>query len=96
VQRLRRSQRKPFGFNIMVVGKRGGWISYGGNGEMFKGLLTLWISFLGESGLGKTTFMNTLFNSPLTEKIEAKHLADTKTVSIQPRTFGNKLYNKGF
>ena len=62
VQRLKRSPRKPFGFNIMVVG---------------------------ESGLGKTTFMNTLFNAPLTEKWEADRLTETgkRTVAIQPRMF---------
>ncbi|KAJ3194803.1 Septin-6 [Irineochytrium annulatum] len=59
-QRVRRSKRRPYIFNIMVVG---------------------------ESGLGKTTFMNTLFNSPLTEQKVQKNLSNTKTLSIQPVTY---------
>ncbi|KAF9364208.1 Septin-6 [Mortierella sp. NVP85] len=39
---------------------------------------------VGESGLGKTTFMNTLFNSDLTEEIVPKNPQHTQTVQIQP------------
>ncbi|KAI8999279.1 septin-2-like protein [Gaertneriomyces semiglobifer] len=60
VQRVRRSKRKPYSFNVMVVG---------------------------ESGLGKTTFMNTLFNVPLTEQKKYRDLSSTKTVSIEPTTY---------
>ncbi|KAI9105620.1 Septin-domain-containing protein [Phlyctochytrium arcticum] len=60
VQRVRRSKRRPYEFNVMVVG---------------------------ESGLGKTTFMNTLFNAPLTEQPQQRNLAGTKTVSIDATTF---------
>ncbi|KAJ3086240.1 Septin-6 [Quaeritorhiza haematococci] len=60
VQRVRRSKRRPYVFNIMVVG---------------------------ESGLGKTTFMNTLFNASLTEQKVQKNLSATKTVAIQPTTY---------
>ncbi|KAJ3115652.1 hypothetical protein HDU96_000270 [Phlyctochytrium bullatum] len=59
-QRVRRSKRRPYVFNIMVVG---------------------------ESGLGKTTFMNTLFSAPLTEQKVQKNLSASKTVSIQPITY---------
>ncbi|KAG0000823.1 hypothetical protein BGZ79_005423 [Entomortierella chlamydospora] len=37
-----------------------------------------------ESGLGKTTFMNTLFNADLKEEIPTKKLHSTQTVQIQP------------
>ncbi|KAJ3334226.1 hypothetical protein HDU76_006598 [Blyttiomyces sp. JEL0837] len=60
IQRVRRSKRRPYVFNIMVVG---------------------------ESGLGKTTFMNSLFNAPLTEQKIQKNLSSSKTVSIQPTTY---------
>ena len=43
---------------------------------------------LGESGLGKTTFMNTLFNTPLTEKRNPENIQDLKTISIQHSTYG--------
>ncbi|KAG0021024.1 cell division control protein [Entomortierella chlamydospora] len=39
---------------------------------------------VGESGLGKTTFMNTLFNADLKEEIPTKKLHSTQTVQIQP------------
>ncbi|KAI7831230.1 Septin-domain-containing protein [Gamsiella multidivaricata] len=39
---------------------------------------------VGESGLGKTTFMNTLFNTDLKEEILPKKIHSTQTVSIQP------------
>ncbi|KAF9433344.1 hypothetical protein BGZ76_009573 [Entomortierella beljakovae] len=39
---------------------------------------------VGESGLGKTTFMNTLFNTDLKEEIPAKKIHSTQTVNIQP------------
>jgi hypothetical protein len=42
----------------------------------------------GESGLGKTTFMNTLFNSPLTEDVRPENLSSTKTVEISAHKFG--------
>ncbi|KAI8589277.1 hypothetical protein HDU89_008905 [Geranomyces variabilis] len=60
VQRVRNSKRRPYSFNIMVVG---------------------------ESGLGKTTFMNTLFNAPLTEDRNARTLSASKTVAIDPTTY---------
>ncbi|KAI8612621.1 Septin-domain-containing protein [Chytriomyces sp. MP71] len=59
-QKVRRSKRRPYVFNLMVVG---------------------------DSGLGKTTFINTLFNAPLTENRSAKHLSSSKTVGITPTTF---------
>lgn len=39
---------------------------------------------VGESGLGKTTFMNTLFNTDLKEDIQPKKIHSTQTVEIQP------------
>ncbi|KAF8941316.1 Septin-domain-containing protein [Dissophora ornata] len=39
---------------------------------------------VGESGLGKTTFMNTLFNTDLKEEILPKKIHSTQTVDIQP------------
>ncbi|KAI8818057.1 Septin-domain-containing protein [Fimicolochytrium jonesii] len=45
------------------------------------------IMVVGESGLGKTTFMNTLFNAPLTEELGPRNLSSTKTVSIDPTTY---------
>ncbi|KAI8055105.1 Septin-domain-containing protein [Syncephalis plumigaleata] len=45
------------------------------------------IMIAGETGLGKTTFMNTLFNTDLTEDILAKVPQDTKTVSIEPKYY---------
>ncbi|KAF9357032.1 hypothetical protein BGX26_004328, partial [Mortierella sp. AD094] len=39
---------------------------------------------VGESGLGKTTFMNTLFNTDLKEEIPVKKIHSTQTVHIQP------------
>ncbi|KAG0367382.1 hypothetical protein BGZ54_003948 [Gamsiella multidivaricata] len=39
---------------------------------------------VGESGLGKTTFMNTLFNSDLKEEILPRNPQHTQTVQIQP------------
>ncbi|KAJ3294934.1 Septin [Rhizoclosmatium globosum] len=62
-QRVRRSKRKPYVFNLMVVG---------------------------DSGLGKTTFLNSLFNAPLSEdaaKQPKKPLAETKTVTMEPTTY---------
>jgi septin family protein len=41
---------------------------------------------VGESGLGKTTFLNTLFNAPLNEQTQ-RNLAATKTVAITPHKF---------
>lgn len=40
---------------------------------------------LGESGLGKTTFMNTLFNTDLTSEITSEEPG--KTVQISPVIF---------
>ncbi|KAI9203170.1 cell division control protein 3 [Polychytrium aggregatum] len=59
VQRVRRSKRRPYVFNIMVAG---------------------------ESGLGKTTFINTLFNAPLVEQSQ-RSLSQTQTVQINPTTY---------
>jgi septin family protein len=42
---------------------------------------------IGETGLGKTTFMNTLFNAPLTEEIRPKQPQNTKTVTIEPKCY---------
>ncbi|KAK3825822.1 MAG: Septin-domain-containing protein [Benniella sp.] len=39
---------------------------------------------VGESGLGKTTFMNTLFNTDLKVEIQFKKIHSTQTVEIQP------------
>ncbi|KAF9908072.1 Neuronal-specific septin-3 [Lobosporangium transversale] len=39
---------------------------------------------VGESGLGKTTFMNTLFNSNLKEEIPVKKIHSSQTVEITP------------
>lgn len=47
--------------------------------------------FVGESGLGKTTFMNTLFNSDLTEEIVPKNPQHTQTVQILPSHYGTFL-----
>ncbi|KAJ3053098.1 Septin-6 [Rhizophlyctis rosea] len=60
VQRVRRSKRRPYVFNIMTAG---------------------------ESGLGKTTFMNTLFNAPLKENKPQRNLSATQTVGINPTTY---------
>ncbi|KAI9595052.1 Septin-2 [Syncephalis fuscata] len=59
-QTYERTRRRPFVFNIMVVG---------------------------DTGLGKTTFMNTLFNTDLTEEILPKTPQDTKTVQIDPKYY---------
>ncbi|CAG8598089.1 1122_t:CDS:10, partial [Ambispora leptoticha] len=42
------------------------------------------IMVVGESGLGKTTFMNTLFNTPLREEILPRNPQSTKTVEVAP------------
>eukprot|EP00842_Homolaphlyctis_polyrhiza_P003117 jgi/Hompol1/3806/HPOL_003359-RA len=42
---------------------------------------------VGESGLGKTTFLNTLFNTQLTEGKQQRNLAASKTVQIKPSTY---------
>jgi septin family protein len=42
----------------------------------------------GESGLGKTTFLNTLFNAPLTENVTPENLGATSTVHVTPSKFG--------
>ncbi|KAF9182396.1 Septin-6 [Haplosporangium sp. Z 767] len=39
---------------------------------------------VGESGLGKTTFMNTLFNTDLREEILPRNPQTTQTVKVQP------------
>ncbi|KAJ3408248.1 54S ribosomal protein L39, mitochondrial [Chytridiales sp. JEL 0842] len=76
-QRVRRSKRRPYVFNIMVVG------------EYLAARLRALECYLEhrESGLGKTTFMNTLFNAPLNEEKNVENLGSTKTVSIQPTTY---------
>lgn len=45
------------------------------------------IMVAGESGLGKTTFLNTLFNTQLNENISPLNLTG-KTVEIKPERFG--------
>ncbi|KAJ8324897.1 hypothetical protein BDV3_004558 [Batrachochytrium dendrobatidis] len=60
IQRVRRSKRLPYTFNLMVVG---------------------------ESGLGKTTFLNTLFNTNLSEGRGQKNLSASKTVTVNPTTY---------
>ncbi|KAF9161582.1 Septin-6 [Actinomortierella ambigua] len=42
---------------------------------------------VGESGLGKTTFMNTLFNTDLTEEILPRNPQSTQTVVISPKYY---------
>ncbi|KAJ3400661.1 hypothetical protein HDU80_006718 [Chytriomyces hyalinus] len=60
-QRVRRSKRKPYVFNLMVVG---------------------------DSGLGKTTFLNSLFNAPLSsDDAPRAPLSQTATVDIRPQTY---------
>jgi septin family protein len=51
-------------------------------------MIMIIIIYIGETGLGKTTFMNTLFNTDLTEEILPKVPQDTKTVSIEPKYYG--------
>lgn len=41
----------------------------------------------GESGLGKTTFINTLFDAPLKEQWERKNVTDQPTVHIQSNVY---------
>jgi septin 7 len=41
----------------------------------------------GESGLGKTTFINTLFDAPLKEQWERKTVTDHPTVHIQSNVY---------
>lgn len=41
----------------------------------------------GESGLGKTTFLNTLWNTTLNENITPRHLGSSKTVKIHTSPF---------
>ncbi|KAI8915569.1 septin-10 [Gorgonomyces haynaldii] len=45
------------------------------------------IMVCGESGLGKTTFLNTLFNTDLTEHWEPQNLNQRKTTEISPAQF---------
>ncbi|RKP00718.1 hypothetical protein CXG81DRAFT_12904, partial [Caulochytrium protostelioides] len=59
-QRVRRSKRQPYVFNIMVVG---------------------------ESGLGKSTFLNSLFDTDLIQPGVTRHLASSKGVTVRPQTF---------
>ena len=42
----------------------------------------------GESGLGKTTFLNTLWNTTLAEDIQPRNLFASKTVEINPVPYG--------
>lgn len=90
----RKSVRKGFNFNVMVVG-----MLYPSRGEAsfierrspqvqcIYAAVQLWLSlYLGESGLGKSTLVNTLFNTSLYPPKERKGpSADIipKTVSIQ-------------
>ncbi len=46
---------------------------------------------VGESGLGKTTFLNSLWNSSLTEAGKPQSLFSSKTVEITPMQFGLAL-----
>ncbi|KAI9140461.1 Septin-domain-containing protein [Paraphysoderma sedebokerense] len=57
---LRKSKRKPYTLNIMVIG---------------------------ESGTGKSTFLNTLFNSPLISHDKSRSLRDSKTMEIEAHSF---------
>lgn len=50
------------------------------------------MSSLGESGLGKTTFMNTLFNTDLKEEILPRNPQSTQTVQIQPSYYGTYFF----
>ncbi|RKP20565.1 Septin, partial [Rozella allomycis CSF55] len=58
-QYVSRQRRRPYAFNVMVVG---------------------------ESGLGKTTFINTLFHSVLKEQ-KCRPLESTKTVEINAKSY---------
>ncbi|KAJ9089706.1 Septin-6 [Entomophthora muscae] len=55
--------------------------------------LVLNLMVVGETGLGKTTFMNTLFNSDLTEYIVPKVPQKTTEVRVVPSTFELKEEN---
>ncbi|KAI9808359.1 MAG: hypothetical protein M1826_004343 [Phylliscum demangeonii] len=71
----RKSVRKGFNFNVMVVGESGGGGGDGGGGGGD-----------GESGLGKSTLVNTLFNAslyPPKERHGPSHDIIPKTVSIE-------------
>ena len=71
----RKSVRKGFNFNVMVVGM-----------SSLSILFTLFLICLGESGLGKSTLVNTLFNTSLYPPRERKGPSldiIPKTVSIQ-------------
>lgn len=71
----RKSVRKGFNFNVMVVGRFGIFPRY-----------TAKLTLLGESGLGKSTLVNTLFNTSLYPPRERKGPSldiIPKTVSIQ-------------
>jgi ribosome biogenesis GTPase A len=52
------------------------------------------IMVAGESGLGKTTFLNTLFNSSLTEEIQPENLSGSKTVKITPQKYGIMMFTR--
>jgi septin family protein len=47
---------------------------------------------LGESGLGKTTFLNTLFNTNITENIPQKNILSLSQIEIHPKVYGNSCW----
>lgn len=55
--------------------------------------LVLNLMVVGETGLGKTTFMNTLFNTDLNENISAKNPQKTTQVDVKPCSFELKEDN---
>lgn len=79
-QVVRRFRQTPFTFNLMIVGKL--MLSYSINTiHMCVYLCT------GETGLGKSTFINTLFYSDLVER-KLQHRIGAKTLQITPHKFG--------
>lgn len=69
----RKSVRKGFNFNVMVVGEIL---------AIVQGFRSMMLKFIGESGLGKSTLVNTLFNTSLYPPKERKG----PTVDIIPKT----------
>ena len=67
----RKSVRKGFNFNVMVVGM-----------TISNMNICIWLNTTGESGLGKSTLVNTLFNTSLYPPKERK----APNLEIQPKT----------